>query len=63
MFLKSGAKFYINFELSKLFSLFLLFFGNFVKIIGSFEQILLILQLNIKHIQNEANIHCWSLCH
>ena len=50
MFLKSGAKFYINFELSKLFSFFLLFFGNFGKIIGSFEQILLILQLNIKHI-------------
>ena len=50
MFLKSGAKFYINFEMSKLFPLFLLFFGNFGKIIGSFEQILLILQLNIKHI-------------
>ena len=50
MFLKSGAKFYINFELSKLFSLFLLFFGNFSKIIGSFEQILLILHVIIKSV-------------
>ena len=50
MFLKAGAKFYINFEMSKLFSLFLLFFGNFGKIIGSFEQILLNFHVIIKSV-------------
>ena len=50
MFLKSGAKFYINFEMSKLFPLFLLFFGNFDKIIGIIEQILLILHVIIKSV-------------
>ena len=50
MFLKSGAKFYINFEMSKLFPLFLFFFGNFGKIIGIIEQILLILHVIIKSV-------------
>lgn len=50
MFLKSGAKFYNYFQLSKLLSIFLPQTGNFSKIIGSFEQILLILQQNIKRI-------------
>jgi hypothetical protein len=50
MFLKSGAKFYNYFQLSKLLSIFLPQTGNFSKIIGSFEQILLILHVIIKSV-------------
>ena len=48
MFLKSGAKFNINFELCKLLLHFFPFFLNLGKIIVRFEQIMLNLHQIIK---------------